>query len=355
MVKNVICKGKYMKVLTDFHHADLYYSLHLLFEKRLGWELYRPIGLDWFHEGFWKIAEPYGNAIDTVNQFLQIANTGWDQYKNLNGQHYIEDDVYYSFDHGHDYYHRAITLEKFKNMKFDIVISTIPSHDRSFKTLIEKYQPHAKHISQMGNVNQTTAVPNVLYTVPFKPSPNQNTCFYHQEIDPKLYILSEINTSTRNIYSMVNCLPYAEIYHKYKNAMPSVNFKAFGGGCPDGSLPGAKGVSVKMREANIGWHCKPLDGFGHNAMGWFASGRPVITKMSDVVRYGHDGPRLFEPGHTCLDLEADSFENNLKKIDNLLQPENNIRMGENARARFFEIVNYDEEEKNIRKFLEKLI
>jgi hypothetical protein len=34
-----------MKILVDFvGHADLYYSMHLLFEKRLGHELYRPTG-----------------------------------------------------------------------------------------------------------------------------------------------------------------------------------------------------------------------------------------------------------------------------------------------------------------------
>lgn len=344
-----------MKILADLHHADLYFSLKLLFEDRLGWELYRPIGLDWFHEGFWKIAEPYGNALDTVNQYLNISNTGWDQYKNLNGQHYIEDGVYYSFDPGHDYYHRAITLEKFKEMKFDVVMSTIPAHDNSFKSLVEKYQPHAKHISQMGNVNQTTGMKNVLYTVPFTPASWQNACFYHQELDLKLYTHQPIDHSTKNIYSMVNCLPYSDIYNKYKNALPGISFKAFGGSCPDGALSGAKGVSEKMREANIGWHLKPLDGFGHTAMGWFASGRPIITKMSDVVRYGPDGFKLFEPGVTCIDIEAGTFEQNIAKINELLQPEASEKMGAATRKRFFDIINYDKEEQDIRKFIERLI
>ena len=39
-----------MNVLVDFiGHIDLFTSMQLLFQKRLGWELYRPDG-----EGQWK-------------------------------------------------------------------------------------------------------------------------------------------------------------------------------------------------------------------------------------------------------------------------------------------------------------
>ena len=105
------------QIFTDLHHGDLFYSLHRLFVERLGWELYRPIGLDWFNAGYWKIAEPYGNAQDTINQYLEINHAGYHQYKNLNGEHYVEDDIYHVYDPGHDYYQKAITLEKFKSMK----------------------------------------------------------------------------------------------------------------------------------------------------------------------------------------------------------------------------------------------
>lgn len=42
-----------MRVLADYHHHDLFESLAILFEDRLGWELYRPIGMEWFDEGYW--------------------------------------------------------------------------------------------------------------------------------------------------------------------------------------------------------------------------------------------------------------------------------------------------------------
>jgi hypothetical protein len=42
-------------VFTDFHHASLLQSFILLFEKRLGGNVFRPIGMEWAEKGFWKI------------------------------------------------------------------------------------------------------------------------------------------------------------------------------------------------------------------------------------------------------------------------------------------------------------
>ncbi len=61
-----------ISVFTDLHHESLYQSLQLLFEKRLGWRLFRPAGLDWFQKGYWRIAELYNNAPDTISQFLEL-------------------------------------------------------------------------------------------------------------------------------------------------------------------------------------------------------------------------------------------------------------------------------------------
>ncbi|MCJ7634401.1 hypothetical protein MUP77_18670, partial [Candidatus Bathyarchaeota archaeon] len=64
-------------VFVELHHGDLFFSLHLLFEERLEMNLFRPIGMAWFEKGFFKIAEPYGNAPDTIDQFLGVPNAAW--------------------------------------------------------------------------------------------------------------------------------------------------------------------------------------------------------------------------------------------------------------------------------------
>lgn len=345
-----------MKVFADFHHGDLYYSLHLLFVKRLGGELYRPIGLDWFNDGFWKIAEPYGNSQSTINQYLAINNYDWNLYKTPSDKHYVESNIYHMWDPGHDYYQKAITLETFKDMRFDLILPTIESHEAPYKALRDAFQPQAAIVSQMGNTGQKSILQHVMHTTPYNAQPGQNTLFYHQEIDTNLYKYVEPNPNTKNIYSVVNCFPRPEIYNTYKSLITNVNWKAYGGGCPDGSLMGAKGVAKAMQESNLGWHCKPMSGYGHSSMGWFYSGRPVVTTMSDVRAWTSSirGLEYWEPGVTCINIEEPSVENNCRAIRQALIPENNIRLCENAKRRFHEIINYDQEEQNVRKFLERI-
>ena len=44
-----------MRVFADYHHSALYESLRLLFEERLDWKLYKPIGTEWYANGYWKL------------------------------------------------------------------------------------------------------------------------------------------------------------------------------------------------------------------------------------------------------------------------------------------------------------
>jgi hypothetical protein len=338
-----------MKIFTDLHHADLYYSLHLLLEHRLKHELYHPIGMDWFTEGYWKIAEPYNNAIDTIKQFLDPdTHTEGYVYK-------IEDKVYYIKAINRTYIRKAITLEKFKSMDFDIIMPSYPSHDRVYEKLRNRFQPRAKIVMQVGNIGQKTSLRNVLHSSEFKDqSPKQNCLKYNQEIDSDLFCYSPPNTDTKNIYSVVNCAPCLNIYNKYKNIIKEASWKYYGGGCPDGILIGPAKVSEKMKEANIGWHLKPLGGLGHSAKCWFAVGRPTIIRMSQHQETSKEIFRLFEPGITCIDLDAGTVHENSKKIKQLLRPDINIKWAKRVRRRFKEVINYDEQEKQIRRFLENL-
>jgi hypothetical protein len=48
-----------MKVLIDYHHSDLFEGHHLLFQDRFGWDVFRPIGMDWFHEEYWQFEKKW--------------------------------------------------------------------------------------------------------------------------------------------------------------------------------------------------------------------------------------------------------------------------------------------------------
>jgi hypothetical protein len=346
-----------MKVFVDLHHSDLYYSLHLLLEKRLGFELYRPVGMDWFNEGYWKIATPYNNNLSIVKQFLNIDIEHPERYHPKCGYYNVacKNDIYYVYEPIHDYYQKAITLETFKNTKFDLIISTVQDHDSVFELLRNKYQPSAKIISQLGNVGQKTNLDNVFHSVTYNAYPYQNSVLIHQEIDTNLYKFTPINPDTKNIYSVVNLAAYIDVYSTYKNQLTECNFKYYGINSPDGILDGTLGVSQKMIEANMGWCLKHLGGLGHSNMGWCYSGRPIVTNMSQHRFFGGVALQLFEPDVTCIDIESGNIESNAKKMRDWLIPENSIKYGEKLRNRFLELVNYDEEELKFRKFLSNII
>lgn len=347
-----------LKVFTDLHHGDLYYSLHKLFEVRLGWELYRPIGWDWFDQGFWKIGDPYPNPRDTAGQYLEITMNGIQLYKNANGipnknDHYFE--IHEPF---HNYVQKAITLEQFKDMHIDLVVASFPTHCFTYEQLCNQYKPKAKIISQVGNIPQHTHLKHVLHSVPFQARPDQNTLYYHQEINLSHYYfqLPQNIEIPKKIYSFVNCLPFSDVYNAYKKELYEVQMCSYGGGCPDGSVQGAREVSEKMRESSMGWHLKINNGMGHNTMGWYASGRPVIMRSQDFLNYQlPDIKHLMEHKITCIDLDRSDFNTNLNLIRNALQPEENTKMCNAAYARFKEVINYDMEAEKIKKFLENII
>lgn len=343
-----------MKIFADYHHVGLYQSLQMLFENRLGWELYRPIGEDWAIQGYWKIAEPYGNHPATIRQYLGTDMNKWEHYKNLNGDYVLEDNVYHIYDPINDTHQKAITLNTFKEMKFDFILSSYQPHDATFATLISLFQPQAKHIAQMGNIFQKTNVRNVMCsTKPYPVPEGTNVVFYHQEFDTKIFNYEEPKTDLK-ITNFVNLHPAKFLYDCYKGSLPDYEFKSYGASCPDGTITGEKNIAQIMQNSTFGFHIKPRgDGFGHVIHNWYACGRPVITNMSDYAdKLAGD---LLIDNKTCLNLESCGFEENLRRIHYWSLPENHQEMCKNARDQFTRVVNYEEEFSRIKTFLSNIL
>ncbi len=85
------------------------------------------------------------------------------------------------------------------------------------------------------------------------------------------------------------------------------------------------------------------------------SGRAVVTNMSQQRLSGGDALLMYEPGVTCLDIESFSIHDGERAIMEMLEPENQLKYNENAYRRFHDIVNYDEEGVEIKKFMENLL
>lgn len=348
-----------MRVLADLHHGDLYYSLQLLFEKRLGWELYRPIGLDWYHEGYWHVY-PH---IDTAKQFLDtetnvvpvdVHGKPLDERTWINKTYTINDGIYYVMDPTKGKINRGITLDRFKDMEFDILISSIPSHIEPFNRLINLYQPKAKHIFQIGNswtLNQNVSNIMASCSDPGNVISDKNVVFYHQEFDLDTYNYTGPSDNPRSISSFIHYMRNASLLdHTVRAQLPDWTIKLYGAGMPNDSICKSTDIAKAIRDAGFVWHYKPGgDGFGHCVHNAFAMGRPVITSWNDYR--GKLAGDLLEDGVTYFDLDKGSI---VERLLDVVETNNYAKMSAACYDRFKQVVDYDQEEQQIREFLNNL-
>lgn len=344
-----------MNVFSDFHNSGLYHSLQLLFEGRLGYNLYRPIGLEWYEEGFWAVYP----SPDTAQQYLGLRQG----YKPKDGTVPLNDvmgainNVYACEDKHHLTFNNAITLETFKEKQIDIVIASIPQHIKPFKELAK--MKNAKFIFQMGNhfaevLNNLHEIPNLMASTIAIPVPsNCNAVFYHQEFETDTFKPTGIPPE-RKITCFINVLREnggSVDYYSAKANLPEFEFKSYGGQCDDGAMVGIDNIAATMQSSIYGFHSKAMgDGFGHVLYNWYACGRPVITRISDYK--GKLGEELLEDDITCIDLDRltpDGLRDRIMSI----APEKYEYMCQEAYKRFTDCVDYDKEEIKIREFLDK--
>lgn len=349
-----------MRVLTDFHHSSLLLATNMLFGDRLGMEVYRPIGMEWFEEAFWGI----NNLRDTAAQFLSLDQT----YKPGDGTPSLNqiaqktqhiEGICQVMDPGAISLHKACTLDYFKDNQWDYVIASIPAHVPLFEKLIKLYSPSAKLIVQVGNNWSLDMFQgrNILASV--KPSLAPATVhFYRQEFSRKIFSPEPAKTS-RNIYSFVNVIEKSGIGWEDYNALKAIleaqgfNFAAYGGQCPDGNMDGPLRLARKMYEAMMIFHVKPGgDGFGHIIHNAYACGRPIITRSSHYNDCLAED--LLVPG-TFIDLDKFSIgeaKNTLTRL--AYQDDVLLEMGRKAAQQFDYVVDYDKEAQEVSIWLQNL-
>lgn len=331
----------------------------MLFEGRMGHMVYRPIGREWYDEGFWKI---YDHP-STIEQYLGIGGATPDGTPPLNDIAGVVGGLYLCNDIDSGKTNRAITLESFKSMPFDIVIASIPQHIEPFRELIRKYKPEAKLIFQVGNswsvdansvknVMASAIVPNVL--------PGINFVSYHQEFDTKVFRPGG-TFQDKDIYSFVNCFNTAEIFKEdwelftqMESLMPEWNFRAFGGQCRDGSKNGSNQLAGAMRTCRFAWHTKKNgDGFGHVLHNLGSIGKPFIIK-AEYYRGKMAEPFIID-GETCLAIDSLSIEEIKNKIEYFSDNDRYLKLTNNLIRKFKETVDFDKDEEKVKDFLAHLL
>ena len=348
-----------MNVFTDFHHSSLLRSIVLLFEKRLNYAVYRPIGMEWFYNGYWSI----NGLEDTAKQFLlQNHQEIIDGTPPLNRTSINDAGIYRVSDPGGVSSHRALTFDVFKKMKFDFIIASIPNHIPIYQKLIDEYQPKAKLIIQIGNewdINNFPNGSNVLASIKQRPVRNGiDALFYHQEFDLDIF-KATWPVKTNHISSYINIL----------QAMPSgwrdflmleqalkdygITMSSYGGQCRDGNITGPADLARSMQNDQIVFHVKDGgDGFGHVIHNAYACGRPVITRKSF---YKNKLAEELMNDQNTIDLDALSFQDAVDLIVEIMSDDDRmLKASQASYSSFYTCVNYNEDANRVRIWLESL-
>jgi hypothetical protein len=347
-----------IRVLTEFAHEDLYESMAILFEDRFGWELYRPIGMEWYERHIWNFErERLGDQV--ARQFL----AEWD----TDVQH-SSGSVRWSTQHPRRSY-TMLTYQQALDLKPDIVIATIAANELGLASFAGDIGAHyGIQVGNQGAPNVWSIAEFGLLSVttpgftPWKPHVT-----YHQEFSLDTYhpgFPSRDEVATR-----VQCFTETAEYARFRRVaelVPEVRFRHYGHcGAHDeyygGDAPTVAQIADEMRAAKVGWHDKRWsDGYGHVVHAWFATGRPVIGSASYYSGAYDDVPKLAEPlfveGVTSFDIDKRSDAELASLVRRLVTDEDYwMEISVNAFQRFGQVVDFDSEAQEIRTMLDNVL
>ena len=255
------------RILVDYHHSDLFESHQLLFEDRLGIEVWRPIGMEWFTEGYWNFERAnHGDAV--AKQYLSI----WDSDTDEGGDGLFM----YRRDSTHPWrHHRMVTLEMAKQMRWDAVMSSVPDNEEGLHRFAQEVgAKFGVHIGNEAQYSDWKLADFALISslLPYKPSVPH--VVYHQPFDLELFRHEWPPAEEKSVSSFIQCFaenetPYAE-FLAHARRIPDMDWKvygAYGGHDEDefacGNLSPVAEVGRRMRDSRVIWHSKSWsDGFG---------------------------------------------------------------------------------------------
>lgn len=335
-----------MKVLLDIHHHDLFRSLYLLFRKRLNFEVYVPVGMDW-NKLFGYANYP---SKTTVEQYLVDVKSWLNTANDLN-------DV------------KFLTLQEYKDIDIDISVASLLENVKVFDNLSKKFDKKTKNIIQVGNNFPVNCIDefgkNLMSssTVVYKLSSIKHKIFYHQEFDVNFFNLNSNTFNVKSVYSLQHYFgtgmsPYEldlELFKTLKKTMPDFCYKCFGFGGEGGSIDGVpKKISDVIKSSGFIFHVKPQgDGYGYLYHNSYACGKPVIYK-SKYLFYNDIPmtPMMLFDEKTSIDLSSLTIDEVVKKITDMSEDYENVT--QSVYDRFKSVVNFDEEFLKIKLFIETL-
>lgn len=290
---------------------------------------------------------------DTIQQYLgTYSYQPADGTSPLNNINYHKDGIYYSKSPDSGLIHKAITFEKFMEMEWYAVISSIPQHIKPHKHLASMKK--AYHIFQEGN---NFNLPDDSYdNLMSSTLPRSTTChsvFYHQEFDTGVFNYKKPGKK-KEIHTYVNVFkdfPDYQLFLDLEKEMPDYVFKIHGSQSRDGCISGIQKLADSMADARWIFHAKRGgDGYGFTIHQAMAVGRPLLV-MRDYYN-----------GHLAGQMVTDK---NSLVIDGMIPKEiadkirasedRNAELSRNVYNTFTSYVDFDEDAKKIQFFLNNLI
>lgn len=346
-----------MLVFSDLHHGELYESIRILFEGRMGAKLYRQVGESWYDNGYWRVydhpntvAQYLGLYATVEYQKLQAENPGVRDWKNRDSTREGEGQ-YTILDHEWGAVHNAVTLEAFKGMKFDIIVSSMPQHIEPFERLRREFQPHAKHIFQQGNNwPADPRVVNMLNSTTVQPPAGANHVRYHQEFDLTRWAPVK-PPETSSMCSMMHCLRGKGLtdWNSLCGHLPGWTLKNYGAGNPDG--PVAYSDIATAMGAFLYHNKEGGDGYGYNIHHASAMGRPIVCRLSYFK--GMTAEPLLIPGKTCINLDDGNMSRAASQMNDWARHGFEQRSAEIVKN-FRSVVDFDKEFTHIKNFMNTL-
>lgn len=326
--------------LADRHHAGLYHSLGLLFERvaRVAGHdtangpaaaLYTPQGHEWWDQGYWRFGEGYGDD-RLARQFLDW--TGDEPYPHRTAESEFPDTPVW-----------GMTLDEARAYPFDYVVATVQDNQHGMARFAREIG--AQFVLAVGNTGQLIdwgQDPLVL---------NSSEMPIHgrgvnigQEFDSDgVFAYEPISNATR-IVSLANCMtsmPCWPLLAHAREAAPDLTFRIHGIDGPDGNLKPSTTIAAAIRGAGWGWHDKTHgDGFGHVIHSLAAVGRPLIGHASHYAGKRAEG--LWVDGETCIDLDRHPITEALTMVREISSdPMRHNDMSVAIRRRFDELCDWD--------------
>lgn len=307
-----------MNVLIDYHHPQLFESLRILFEDRLGHKVFRPKGRDWYEKGYFN--------------YYQNQEISFSFLDNLEG----------------------ISLQDASSIKFDLVISTIPLTEDCFLRFIKDRQPKAKHVVVVGNVSYEPEFDNIMSSTSF--FGKHKNVFFHQEFDLNLFNKTPI-LATKIVSSFLSFpssyLDY-QMWSQLSGIISDFELREYGFLAKHGYLSGEVENANKLKETAWVWHVKHTgEGYGHVVHKAASIGRPLI------IRGSHFRGMLIEKylihRKTCIDLDKceslDVFAH-LLRVHSF--KDELTKMNDNINKIFKDNVNFEKDALKVKEFIESL-